>query len=416
MSVEVGGQVQHFAALFNAIGRRVGPAAREVEADGAARPDDLVFEHAAARGGRGKLGFVGNHFAEPGESGGFEALPVGRLAMPQHCGAEHPVVHQPQGIVVLPELELGQAVTACGKGACGSFEVEPEEDAAAEVLQHGEQAALPQPGALLVEPAQVDPLRQFLSGEPGQAAPFLGQVVACCGRGREQPLHEGWRNLPGRENGKEWAGLDIRLGVKAALLDHEPASLEPPARRLPQPLRGVVLQGAVERVPEAVSADAELVLADWHEVEAHARVEAQGPVVLGHAGQHMFRGKLPRGGHDTILDPQAVIGLPAQRGVEAGVLSHLVRLLAGGGPAGGGLVQHQVLQSGHRADHLLAGAEVIELRLWQRHHGAGEAAHHWVGECRRAAQGKAELGVKLIAFRAGGAEAAAIPAAALHEH
>ena len=76
LAVEVGGHVQHLAAVLDAVGRRVGPAAGQVEPDRAARPDDLVLHHVAAREGGRELGLVGDHLAQPGERLGLELLPA----------------------------------------------------------------------------------------------------------------------------------------------------------------------------------------------------------------------------------------------------------------------------------------------------------------------------------------------------
>ena len=122
--------------------------------------------------------------------------------------------------------------------------------------------------------------------------------------------------------------MDVGLGVNGAILRLEAARAEPLARRLAQPARGGVAQRAGEGVAETVSPHAELLLANRHKIEANAGVQAEGPVVFGHAGEHVLGSKLPAGRHDAVLDPERVVALPAQGDVEVRVLRHLVRLLA----------------------------------------------------------------------------------------
>ena len=187
------------------------------------------------------------------------------------------------------------------------------------------------------------------------------------------------------------------------------------AARPSQRVAGVA-QRAGEGVVETVCPHTELVLADRHEVEAHAGGEAEGPIVLRHAGEDVLRGELPAGRHHAVLDPERVIALAAQGGVKARVLRDLVRLLARAGAAHFGFVQLQVLQGGNRFNHLPVGAEVVELRFRQRHHRAGQRADRRVPRRRGLAQGEAELGVKLVAARRAAVEPAPLPAAALHQH
>src|ERR1019366_7616089 len=137
-----------------------------------------------------------------------------------------------------------------------------------------------------------------------------------------------------------------------------------------QPVRGRIAQWAGEGVVEAVSPHAELFLANGHKVKAGAGRKTQGPVVVGHAGEHVVGSKLPAGRDDAVLNPERVIALAAQGDVEVRVLGHLVRLLAGAGAAYFRFVEDEILQGSDRFDHLRIGAEVIEVRLRQRHDGA----------------------------------------------
>ena len=101
LAVEVGGHVEHLAAVLDAVRGRIGPAAGQVEPDRAARPDDLVVHDVAARAGRREPGLVGDHLPQPGERAGLEFLPARLMAMPQDGGAEHLVVDQLHRVVVL---------------------------------------------------------------------------------------------------------------------------------------------------------------------------------------------------------------------------------------------------------------------------------------------------------------------------
>src|ERR1039458_905694 len=76
LSVEVGGHVEHLAAVLDAVRGRIGPAARQVEPDRTARPDDLVVHDVAARAGWREPGLVDDHLTEPGESARLESLPA----------------------------------------------------------------------------------------------------------------------------------------------------------------------------------------------------------------------------------------------------------------------------------------------------------------------------------------------------
>ena len=152
-----------------------------------------------------------DHLPQPGERAGLELLPARLAAMPQDGGAEHLVVHQLHRIVVVGEAQFGQRVAAGGKGARGRLEVEPEEDAPAEVLEHRQQAGLAQPGALLVEPAQVDLLGDLLRGKPGQLAPAAGEIRRRVRRRRKEPFDERRLELARGQDGKQRAGLDVGL-------------------------------------------------------------------------------------------------------------------------------------------------------------------------------------------------------------
>jgi hypothetical protein len=133
--------------VLDAVRGGIGPAAGQVEPDRAARPDDLVVHDVAARAGWREAGLVGDHLPQPGEGAGLELLPARLLAMPQDSGAEHLVVDQLHRIVLLVKAEVGQGGGG-GKGARGRFQVQAEEHAPAEVLEHRHQAGIAQPGAL----------------------------------------------------------------------------------------------------------------------------------------------------------------------------------------------------------------------------------------------------------------------------
>ena len=143
LAVQIDGQIQDFAAVFDAIGGRVGPTASEVESNGAAGPDDLVFEDVPARQSGRKLCFTADEVAQAAKSGGFEFFPPGFSVMPQDGGAEHAVVDELHWVVVLTEFKLRQGGGRIER-ARGGFQVEAEEDAGAEMLEHRQETSLAQ--------------------------------------------------------------------------------------------------------------------------------------------------------------------------------------------------------------------------------------------------------------------------------
>src|SRR5439155_13420552 len=106
---------------------------------------------------------------------------------------------------------------------------------------------------------------------------------------------------------------------------HAQAARAEPFRGGPaKPRRRRLAQLAPERIVEAVGAKAKIVLANWDEVEANAWLQVKGPVVVRHARQNVFMGKLPACGHNTVLDPKGVIVFPPQRDIETRILCHLI--------------------------------------------------------------------------------------------
>jgi hypothetical protein len=155
--------------------------------------------------------------------------------MPQDSGAEHLVVDHLHRIVLLVKLEVGQIGGGGGKGARGRFQVQAEEHAPAEVLEHRHQAGIAQPGTLCMEPAQVGLSGDLLSGEPRQLAPAAGKPGLGPWRRREEPFYEGRGELGRSYHRKKWTGMDVGLGINAALLRLEAARDEPVKRRAAQP-------------------------------------------------------------------------------------------------------------------------------------------------------------------------------------
>ena len=175
---------------------------------------------------------------------------------------------------------------------------------------------------------------------------------------------------------------------------------------------------AGKRVVETVEAKAEIALVHRDEIQADARLEAQGPVIFRDAGQDMVGGQLPGGGNDAVFDPQGVIVFAAHLGADEGVLGDLIGLPPGASQADAGRVEHQILQGGNGFNHLGAGPEMIKLRLGQGRDGAGEGVDGVIAHGGGFSQGQAEVGVKLV----GGGSAAVelrlgrVPAAAFHQH
>ena len=212
LAVEVGGHVEHFAAVLDAVRRSVGPAARQVKPDRTSRPDDLVVQNVAARAGWRESRLVDDHLPEPGEGARLELFPPRLSAMPQDGGTEHLIVHQLHGIIVIGKCKFRQRLAAGREGLRGRLEVEPEEDAPAEVLEHRDQAGLAQPRPLLIKPAQVHLLRDLLRGKPRQLAPTAGEVTFAVRCRRKEPLDEGRLDLTRGKDGEQGTGMDVGLG------------------------------------------------------------------------------------------------------------------------------------------------------------------------------------------------------------
>ena len=317
LTVEVRGHVEHLATMLNAVRRGVGPATGKVEPDRAARPDNLVVHDVAMRAGGGEARFVGNHLPQPGKCAGLKFLPARLATMPQDGGAEHLVVDHLHRVVVVAKGQVRQVVAARGKGAGGGFEIEPEEYTPAKTLEHRHLAGVAQARALLIEATQVDLLGDLPGGEPGQFAPApgepgLGPRCRC-----EEPCHERRIEAAGIQDGEQRAGMDVGLEVDGAILGLQAARAEPLACRPVQPAGRGVTQRTGEGVVKTVGPHAELGLADGHEIEAHAGVKLEGPIVVRHAGEHMPGTELPPGRHHAVLDPEGVVALPAQGDIEA---------------------------------------------------------------------------------------------------
>ena len=121
----------------------------------------------------------------------------------------------------------------------------------------------------------------------------------------------------GIQDGEQRAGMDVGLEVDGAILGLQAARAEPLACRPVQPAGRGVTQRTGEGVVKTVGPHAELGLADGHEVEAHAGVKLEGPIVVRHAGEHMPGTELPPGRHHAVLDPEGVVAFPAQGDIEA---------------------------------------------------------------------------------------------------
>ena len=92
LAVQVGSEVQHLAAMLDAVRGRISPAACQVKADGTARPHNLVLHDVPMRAGGREPGFADDHLPQAREGPGLELLPAWLTAMPQHGGTEHLVV------------------------------------------------------------------------------------------------------------------------------------------------------------------------------------------------------------------------------------------------------------------------------------------------------------------------------------
>ena len=269
---------------------------------------------------------------------------------------------------------LRQGRPAGRKRSGRGVEVQPEKDAPAKVPEHRQQAVLAQPRPLPQEALEIHSLHDLPRRQPGQGPPARRQPRRILGRGREEPFHKARLEVAPGHHRKEPALLEVRFRINSAVSRFEAARPQPLPGRTPQPEGGLLAQLALEGVVQSVGPDAKIACVHRHKIKADARRQTQAPIILRHAGDHVLAGELPPARHDTVLDPEGVILLSPQAGLETRVLRHLVRPVPRSRGAHLALVQHQGLQGRHRFDHLPARAEVMKLRLRQRHDGAAQRA------------------------------------------
>ena len=293
LAVELYGQVDDVAALHEAVGRGVGPAAGNVDAHGAAGPHNLVGGHATAgcrslrhgggargQGRRGPVGGRGGRQSLAQQGKGPLLLREAALAVAAveagQLGAEHGVVDAGhERCMDVDGRRFGHVVA--GKLAGGVSQVELVEDAVLVVQGQPRPGFGPQPRALRREPAQVGPGRDL-----------LGTHLGC--------LLETGTGL-GRPVLAQHAGQQLPGGLHA--FGHGE--------------QGLLLQVAVKTVVVAIGAHGPVGLAHGHKVYALARLQRECPVVAGHAGDDVLARERPARAHVAVLYPDVHIafGEPA---------------------------------------------------------------------------------------------------------
>lgn len=172
--------------------------------------------------------------------------------------------------------------------------------------------------------------------------------------------------------------LKVGGRIDSGLLQREPALFEPPFERAVQPAGRGTAHGAAEGIVIVIDADGGL-SPERDEIEADAVFQFERPIVLGHAGQDISRGDPPRGGDVAVFDPERVVLLASQRGLEDGVLYELPWLRQGRDGSEPGLIDLEILKLVDRLEHVAAGAEMIKASLRQRHHRHAQRADLWIG-------------------------------------
>ena len=323
LAVEFYGEVHHVATLKDAVGRRVGPSAGDVDAHGRASPYNLVVAH-PLRGSHLMLqGLARNALGQEAEGPAlvFVGMRVGTEQTAHHGVAD--ALHQGSR-----GREPGGKGQAAGvESFRGILQVELIEDAVGVIDLQG----------LPVGTAKIPPLR-FQPAEVGPGGDLFGT---------EQ--------------------VAVAVAPAAHIIVETGPCVEKREAR-----SGLCLTG--ELIQIAVSAHHPAFLTDGDEVDAVVGAERDGPIVVGGSCHDIVSCQFPSRSHTAVLHPDVLV-LVGEPDGRVGVLHED----AGAGLLGmvhdEALVVDQTL-NGHRGGEQFVGsAEVVEFTTGQRQHSHFQSRH-----------------------------------------
>src|SRR5579859_6432515 len=198
-----------------------------------------------------------------------------------------------QGVILGLKGQGGRFKLGLGESAGRGVQVEPEEDARAEVLQHLWQTGVAESGPLVIEPGEINFFGELLCRKPRRLAPEAAEFAMAASGGVEKPLDKRRFDPVWANYGKQGAGLDIGLWIQSTLGRVQPPFCKPGRNRQAKPSRGRSPQRAAESVAESIKANAVIRLADGHKIQAGALRQPHVPVVVRNAGKNMFRRQQP---------------------------------------------------------------------------------------------------------------------------
>ena len=157
-----------------------------------------------------------------------------------------------------------------------------------------------------------------------------------------------------------------------------------------------LLLGTVEAVIDVVATHGVVVPLPYrHDVDALPRGKGHLPVVLRHARHDVVAAEPPPRTNAAVLHPDVAV-LLTKSDAEHGILHEDGGMGLAVVVHDAALVGDDVLQLGHRRDHLARRPEMVELTTLQSHDGHRQLAQLRVVEFWVCAQRTAEVGIEVV--------------------
>jgi len=260
VTIQVDGEIDDLPSELQAVGWGIGPSPCEVEADGTAGRDDLVFD----QGTEGSCGFLADEvdeaLSEDCESLSLSDLSGRWVSLSQDSGGEHGKPRLFEDLHILGGWDLRRDIGVdWGDQVCGLFEVEVEEDAAAVVCQEFGDCLDGVTPTCFEEPLRVDYFGEAACADPPRRDPSIAlQGTGLGGEGRgHHPLNKPFKILIEGQDGKEGGVLDVGIGGAAEQIRMDFSLLKPLEEGDTEPFGCRVEDGPSEGVMDSVWANGE---------------------------------------------------------------------------------------------------------------------------------------------------------------
>ena len=387
LPVEFDGEVHDVTARVERVGRCVGPASREVDADGAASPDNLVGENGGARGTSFVQHVFRESFSQQAESLCFVTCGVFGIGVAQCFCPEHGVAdfHHECGVF---GQRFGEFPSFFGIAFRHVFEVDLIEHASPPVFGNHRNRFRLHFSALCHEAMEIGLFRESCCRESRQAAPKCGGLSIRSFA--DEPVQQFFETFHVGGHGEEAGILQVLRVAQFFLVDS--SSLQPFGERLRKIEGGIVVSRSSESIVKAVGAQGKVFFADRHHVDADARFQTDVPVVAGNAREDVVEGILPSLSDKGVLHPD-VAALCRRAVFEHTVLREDGTLRFDSSSEDVALVFHQVLNSHGGLNHVAVRAEVVEFTAGQREHGDAQVAQCGVRRGRIQSETATKFGV-----------------------